>query len=250
MRLHLRGLRYGNERWLEDAHPFNVPAVRHIQSHGLRFTAPVTFFVGENGAGKTTVLESIAVRYPRVGAATPFLARTGTELSLEDAPLGWNAELETSPNAAADGFFLRASTLDALTQTLESETRGRAGRNARGAASENASYRARSHGEGLLNVLQRHFDERGFYLMDEPETALSFQSTLSVVALLHGLARTGSQVICATHSPLLLSLPGAQTVEFGEWGIRETNPEELELMRDWRSFLEHPENWLRHLLNE
>jgi predicted ATPase len=245
MRLHLRGVRYGNERWLEDAHPFSVPAVQHIQRHGLRFTAPITFFVGENGTGKTTVLESIAVRYPRVGAATPFLARTGTELDLEDAPLGWNAELDTDPNASADGFFLRASTLDALTQTLEAETRPRA----RG-QSQDASYRSRSHGEGLLNVLQRHFDGRGFYLMDEPETALSFQSTLSVVALLHTLAQSGSQVICATHSPLLLSLPGAQIVEFGEWGIREATLEDLELMRDWRSFLERPEQWLRHLLSE
>jgi predicted ATPase len=238
--LHLRGLRYESDNWRDGAHPFNVPAVNHIRKQGLRFDAPITFFVGENGSGKTTVLESIAVRYPRGGAFTPFLNTLGTTLNLEDAPLGWNAKLDTDPNAAADGFFLRASTLDTLLGSLEGETRSRSRRN--------ASYRARSHGEGLLNVLQQHFDTRGFYLLDEPETALSFRSALSVVALLHHLAARGSQVLCATHSPILLSLPGAQILEFGDWGIRETNREDLELLRDWKSFLEHPEMWLRHLL--
>lgn len=206
---------------------------------GIAFNAPVTFFVGENGTGKSTVLESIAARYPRVGSSTPFLATLGTEISFEESPLSWHLELDTAQNAATDGFFLRASTLDTLTRTLEGQTR-----------IARTSYRNRSHGEGLLHVLQQHFDTRGFYLLDEPETALSFQTTLSVVALLHHLAGRGSQVICATHSPLLLALPGAQVLEFGAWGVRETKTEDLELLRDWRSFLDAPERWLRHLLND
>jgi predicted ATPase len=104
------------------------------------------------------------------------------------------------------------------------------------------------HGEGLLNVLEQHFNTRGFYLLDEPETALSFQSTLALMALLHQLGSSGSQVIAATHSPILLSLPGAQILEFGDWGVRETSAENLELLRDWKSFLDTPETWLRHLL--
>ena len=237
-RLHLRTLRYNDSRWGEH-HAHRVPAVEHVREHGLRFMAPVAFFVGENGSGKTTVLESIAVRYPRVGASTPYLRRTGTELSMEDAPLGWNAELDTHGDATPEGFFLRASTLSGLLAELDAQVMTRGNR---------VAYRGRSHGEGLLNVLEQHFGTRGFYLLDEPETALSFRSTLALLALLHRLGAGGSQVIAATHSPILLALPGAQVFEFGEWGVREAEAGDLELLRDWRSFLERPEGWLRHLL--
>jgi predicted ATPase len=236
MRLHLHALEYKPNPWLE-AYPYSIAAVQQIRDARLPFSSPITFFVGENGSGKTTVLESIAVRYPRVGAATPFLKRTGTELSLEDAPLGWNAKLHQPKTASPEGFFLRASTLSDLVSDLE-QTRFR--RSERG-------YTTRSHGERLLYLLEQHFDSSGFYLLDEPETALSFQSQLGLLALLHNLAARGAQVICATHSPILLSLPNAAILEFGAWGIRESSQEDLELLRDWRSFLENPARWLRHL---
>jgi predicted ATPase len=132
---------------------------------------------------------------------------------------------------------LRASTLSDLVSDLE-RTRFRG---------SERGYSNRSHGERLLYLLEQHFDSRGFYLLDEPETALSFGSQLGLLALLHNLAERGAQVLCATHSPILLSLPSASILEFGAWGIRETNLEDLELLRDWRSFLDNPARWLRHL---
>jgi predicted ATPase len=230
MKLHLHGITLNDSRWRDDAHPFRVPAVQHVKKHGLNFKSPVTFFVGENGSGKTTLLEAIVARYPRTGAWTPYSKRVGVELSLE---------LERPRDATAEGFFLRASTLGGLIGDLEREAvpEARATRLVR-----------RSHGEGLLGVLNAHFESRGMYFLDEPETALSFRATLGVLSLLHSLAQNGSQVICATHSPVLLALPGAQILEFGDHGLREVARDDLELMRDWRSFLNDPDVFLRYLL--
>jgi predicted ATPase len=105
-------------------------------------------------------------------------------------------------------------------------------------------------GEQFLTVLQHRFNEIGVYFLDEPEAALSFRSCLGLVALLDDIRREGSQAIVATHSPLLASLPGATLLEVGEWGIRETTFDELELVDSWRSFLQAPDRYLRHLLSE
>jgi predicted ATPase len=85
--------------------------------------------------------------------------------------------------------------------------------------------------------------------MDEPEAALSFSSCLGLVSLLDQMRREGSQVIVATHSPLLMSLPGANLLEVGEWGIRRVESyDDVELVRSWRDYLDAPGRYLRHLL--
>jgi predicted ATPase len=99
-------------------------------------------------------------------------------------------------------------------------------------------------------VLRHRFAEIGVYFMDEPEAALSFRSSLGLIALLDVLRSEGSQVVVATHSPVLASLPGATLLELGEWGMRPATYDELELVRDWRGFLEAPQRWLRHLIEE
>jgi predicted ATPase len=105
-----------------------------------------------------------------------------------------------------------------------------------------------SHGESFLAVLRHRFAAVEVYFMDEPEAALSFHSCLGLLALLYDMAREGSQVIVATHSPLLVTLPRATLIELGDWGLRRVaDPAELELMRSWRSFLDAPERYLRHL---
>jgi predicted ATPase len=88
------------------------------------------------------------------------------------------------------------------------------------------------------------------YFLDEPESALSFQSSLALLVVLDALRQEGSQVIMATHSPLLAALPGATTIELGEWGMRPVAWEDLDLVRSWRDFLNAPARWLRYLLDD
>ncbi|GAA2232741.1 hypothetical protein GCM10009851_17270 [Herbiconiux moechotypicola] len=104
-----------------------------------------------------------------------------------------------------------------------------------------------SHGESFLALLDRKIDSPGFFCLDEPEAALSFDSTLRFLAQLMELRRAGAQVVCATHSPILAAMPDATVLEVGEWGIRETEWEELEIVGHWRRFLEAPGRYLRHL---
>jgi hypothetical protein len=103
-----------------------------------------------------------------------------------------------------------------------------------------ADLTLQSHGEGFLTVLEVMFAEPGIYLMDEPVAALSFTSCLGLVSLLDRLAATGGQVICATHSPLLTALPGAQIFELGAHGIRPVAWTQLQFVDHWRRYLANP----------
>ena len=105
-----------------------------------------------------------------------------------------------------------------------------------------------SHGESFLALLSTRFGSPGLYCLDEPEAALSFSAQIALVGSLHELAEGGAQVLCATHSPLLAALPGARILEVGAWGLREAAYGDLELVRHWRSYLEEPMRYLRHVL--
>ncbi|MGH9034965.1 MAG: AAA family ATPase, partial [Acidimicrobiia bacterium] len=108
-----------------------------------------------------------------------------------------------------------------------------------------------SHGESFLAVLRHKFTDVGVYFLDEPEAALSFRACLGLLALLDLMRREGSQVVVATHSPLLVTLPGATLLELGDWGIRTVpSYEDLDLVQTWRSYLDAPGRYLRHLLED
>jgi predicted ATPase len=108
---------------------------------------------------------------------------------------------------------------------------------------------ARSHGEGFLAFLESRTLERGLWILDEPESALSFRSSLRLLALLHGVAGAGSQVLLATHSPVLAAVPGARIYELADDGVTERKWAELDLVQDWQAFFDDPGRLLHHLLD-
>ena len=217
-----------------DAWPHTIPAVAQLMADGLDLPPGVTFLVGENGSGKSTLVEAIAVAYglsPEGGTVNGRHTTRATESSLHDDLL-----VQTGIGTGRWGFFLRAETMHGW-YTFMDEYGG-----------SDPDYHAMSHGESFLEVLTHRFTSPGFYCLDEPEAALSFGSTLTLIRVLHDITAAGGQVLCATHSPVLASLPGAHILEVGDWGLRESTWDDLELVRHWKAYLDAPQRYLRHTL--
>jgi predicted ATPase len=223
------------------AWPGTVPAAAQLLREGLELPPGITILVGENGSGKSTVVELLAEAYgldpqggsilassrpARVGASEPG---AGDRLYIERGPAG----------RAAWAYFLRADTMHSLYTFLE-EHPGRSRRPER--------LHELSHGQGFMEILRTRVNQRGFYLMDEPDSPLSFVASLGLVALLHDLAVEQSQVVVATHSPIVAAVPGAHLLELGDWGIRAAEWGDLEIVHSWRDFLNDPTQHLRYLL--
>ncbi|QNE17963.1 AAA family ATPase [Kribbella qitaiheensis] len=218
------------------AWPHTIPAVRQILLDGLELKPGVTFLVGENGAGKSTLVEAIAIAF----GMSPEGGSTGARLTTRasESSLAQDLVLTRGAGSPRWGFFLRAETMHGYYTYLEQNPGPRGDPN----------FHELSHGEGFLEVLRSRFDSPGLYCLDEPESALSFSSSLALVGVLNELATAGAQVICATHSPIVCSLPGATILEVGDWGIRKAAWRELEIVKNWQAYLEAPERYLRNIL--
>lgn len=222
--------------------PFTLPPVAQILHHGLTLDQPVTFLVGENGSGKSTIVEAIAEAYgvDVRGGHTGRRHASAVEKSQlsREIRLDWTKAGLRMVGRKANGYFLRAETSYGYFAHV-SGTPGYGDRD----------LLAMSHGESFLTVFDLRFDRPGLYLMDEPESALSFTACLRLLSLLDQLRSSGSQVVCATHLPLLAALPDAQILELGEHGIRPVPWDKLELVDHWRRFLHRPDAYLTHLLD-
>lgn len=219
-----------------DGWPWTMPAVADLADTGLEL-GPLTVLVGENGSGKSTLIEAVAMAYgmSREGGSTG--ARHSTRES--ESELWQDLRLVRGAGASRWGFFLRAETMHGFYSYLEDHP-GRA----------EPAFHEMSHGESFLALLASdRFQDRGLFLLDEPESALSFSGCLALVGLLHHLTVDGhAQAVVATHSPLVASIPGATVLELGEHGIRSSSWHELELVRNWRSFMDDPARFLRHVV--
>ena len=239
---------YLNTPLPEDSYLAALPALRALADRGrdgLLFDADVTFLVGENGAGKSTLLEGIAV-------ACGFNAEGGTRnfsFATEETHSALCQYLTVARGRyPRDGFFLRAESFYNVASYID-RLDGEPSFSPRLIDSYGGvSLHRQSHGESFLALVQNRFGGHGLYLLDEPEAALSPTRQLSLLALLDQLVREDSQLIIATHSPILMALPGAEILQFSQEGVEPVSYRDTEHYQITRRFLEDPDRMLRYLL--
>lgn len=233
--LFIRSLTIHWERISSDSYLRSIPSLKELQE--LSFSQPVTFFSGENGTGKSTLLEAIAV-------AAGFNAEGGTKnyhFSTYDdlSELQKAVSLVRTFRKMKTGYFFRAeSFFNVATAAMVEYNDGRM-----------PDYHAESHGESFLHFLQSA-NREGIFLMDEPEAALSPQRQLSLMVYIREMAKNGSQFLIATHSPILLGMPDAQILSFDEDGIHPVSWEDTDSYRITKLFLENRDRLLEKMFSE
>ncbi|MDN5761065.1 MAG: AAA family ATPase [Microlunatus sp.] len=227
----------GRDALRRDRWPATLPPVRQLLDDGLDL-AGLTILVGENGTGKSTIVEGVAVAYGLSPEGGSTGARHSTRPS--ESPLARHLHLTRGAGAARWGFFLRAETLHGLFTYLEDHP----------AREHEPLFHELSHGESFLAMLAtRRFTSPGLFVLDEPEAGLSFTSQLTLVGLLSELsAQPRTQVLLATHSPVLAAIPGAALLQLDDNGLTPITWEDLIVVDHYRRFLAAPTRYLRHVL--
>lgn len=248
--------------------PFTVPIVKSLQE--IKFTSPVTFFVGENGSGKSTVMEALACAVESITVGSESVKTDKTLAPIRKLAkyfkLAWTKRTRKGFFLRAEDFFGYARSMRQTREEMEEEIanveRDYKGRSKLATDLAKSAYTGQlaaiknrygkdldnySHGEAFLTLFQARFVPGGLYLLDEPEAALSPTRQLTFISALKQMLEQESQFIIATHSPIILAFPNAQILQFKDGEIREVKYNELEHVNLTRDFLSNPENFLRHL---
>ena len=224
----------------EEDYVGRLPVVKNLYNMGkLEFHRPVTFFVGENGIGKSTLIEAIAVAL----GFNPEGGRTSFDFATRDSHSSLYEYLRVGRTAKRrkDGFFLRAESFYNVASYIDSVDAAQfyGGR----------SLHERSHGESFLALMESRFEGNGLYIFDEPEAALSPKRILRLMVIINELVKKGSQFIISTHSPMLMSFTGAEIYQLNEDSIESVDYTETEHFVLMKRFLENPERMLGYLLD-
>ncbi len=229
-----------------EQYPYSLPVFRYLDT--LQLHPAVTFFIGENGTGKSTLLESMAI-------AAGFNAEGGSRnmrFSTREShsPLHDFLSLRRSLKRPRDGYFLRAESFFNVATEIEHLDAVPALAPPIINSYGSRSLHEQSHGESFLKLVMERFSGHGLYILDEPEAALSPTRQLSLLVRMHELVKQDSQFIVATHSPIIMAYPEATIYQLSEDGIRSVKYTETEHYAVTRRFLNMHERMLKELLEQ
>ena len=267
--IHLREISFAGLNPADTKFPFNLPIVQATGQ--IRFDSDVTFFVGENGSGKSTILETIACAadLPTIGSQP-----VATDPTLEPmrrlarhVKWSWNKRIHRGFFMRSEDFFGYTHRIDMMIDRLGDDrseieqelasssqlardlaTGVMSGQIAAVRRSYGDGLDVQSHGESYFKLFRSRFVPDGIYLLDEPEAPLSPMRQLSLLTMLKMMVEQGAQFIIATHSPIILAYPGATILSFDGQQIQRAEYESLEHVTITRDFLNNPDAFLRHLM--
>ena len=229
----------------KDSYLYQIPAVRHLMKEPLKFDRNVTFLIGENGTGKSTIIEALALccGFNAEGGTKNFSFSTNNTHSdlHEHMIVGKGKHFK-------DGFFLRAESFYNVASYIDELDKGGGGRPIIDSYG-GVSLHLQSHGESFMALIRNRFSGNGLYLLDEPEAAISPERLMQLLIRIHDLEKD-SQFIISTHSPILMSYPGARIYELDDEGIRPVEYKETRHYQITRDFIERPDMMYRYLFEE
>lgn len=256
--LPLKSVQYQITEHDTQTYPFNL--LLFTKTQHISFKKPVTILVGDNGTGKSTLLESIATAGEMITIGGGKVDSAFSDEVLSKIKLSWSLKtkrgfyfkandfiqfIETTKIAKAEARAaikeIEESTIDPLAKMPHARTLG----DLEYLYGEGLEFR--SHGESFLDLFKARFQPNGLYILDEPEAPLSPINQLALISLMKEMLEESAQFILATHSPILMAFPGAEILSIEEQALKKVSYEELEHVNITRDFLNHPESFLRHL---
>lgn len=228
-----------------DQYPFSLPAIRQFKS--IELHPKVTFLIGENGTGKSTLLEAIAVALgfnPEGGTKNFSFSTRASHSELHEY-----LRISRGIEKPRDGFFLRAESFFNVATNIEELDKEPMSAPPVIDSYGGRSLHEQSHGESFLALVMNRFGGNGLYILDEPEAALSPQRQLTVMAQMRNLIADNSQFIIATHSPILMAYPDAWIYECSDNGLQRVNYTDTEHYQITRDFLSNPQRTFDQLFS-
>ena len=222
----------------EDYYVRDIETLRSMEP--LVFHSPVTFFAGENGTGKSTLLEAIATAYgfnPEGGSMNYSFSTYDSHSELSHA-----LTVVKDPFAEKYGYFLRAESFYNVATAEELRYSD--------ITHPSMKLHERSHGESFLAIMEKYMDSSGMFILDEPEAALSQQRQMTLLMYMHSAVKQGAQFIIATHSPILLAYPDAEILSFDSGYIHPVRYEETDSYQITKLFVNNKEYILKKLFEE